>query len=115
MGVVVTCGATPVPVSGTVCEEGTALSIKTSEALSAAAVEGVNVISTSQVPLLGATGAPTAQLVSEITKSAAFAPVIAGGALKPRGACPVFVRVTVMEPLTNCPIFPNGTLAGRLT
>jgi|SRR5208282_2679806 len=84
-------------------------------ALSAAAVEGVNVRVTVQAPL-AATGDAVEQVAAVLVKSAAFVPDIAGLLLNVSGPLPVFISVTNIVPLVvPFGTLPNGRLAGRLT
>ena len=105
----------PVPLSGTLCGLGVALSAKFSEAFSIAAVDGLNVIVTVQlVPAF--TGEAVEQVADTIAKSAALVPEIVGLLLKINEPVPVFISVTVTWPLVlPCGIVPNGWFAGRLT
>src|SRR5262249_43919963 len=94
----------PIPVIGTVCVAGVALSANVSVAFSVVPlVDGVNVSTTVQVPPVAATGVATTQvLVGSIAKSPAFVPESAGAAENINGRLPVFVRVTVIGELV-CP------------
>jgi hypothetical protein len=110
-----TAGAVPVPVNGTLCVLGVALSAKFSEALSAPTVDGLNVRFTVQDPP-GATGFAGTQVLEAIAKSPAFAPVMDGELLKTSDPLPVFIRVSAICALVvPISILPNGRLAGRLT
>ena len=106
---------TPVPVSITVCVLGVALSTKLSEAFSAAAVDGLNVSVTVQLPP-ATTALPTVHVVAMMAKSAPFVPETLGALVKLRGAVPVFISVTIIEGLvTPWVTDPNPRLAGTLT
>jgi hypothetical protein len=110
-----TTGRVPVPVSGTLCVLGVALSAKFNEAFSAPPVEGLNVSFTVQVPP-AATGFAGKQVLEAIAKSPAFVPVTEGVLVKVSDALPVFIRVTVICALVvPSGTEPNETLAGRLT
>jgi len=109
-----TFGGIPVPLSGTLCIGGVALSAKSSEAVSAALVEGVNVSVTMHVPPFGATPVPATHVFVVIAKSAALAPESWGAAVKLRATLPGFVRVTVMAALVvNCGTLLNARFIGR--
>ncbi len=92
------------------------MSAKLSAALSPAAVDGLNVIVTVQLPP-EATGAAVEQVEAAVlVKSAAFAPVMLGLDVKVSDAFPVFISVTVITALvipSDCG--PNGRVPGRLT
>jgi len=84
-------------------------------AFSAAAVDGLNVRVTVQLPP-AATGAAVEQVAAVLVKSAAFAPETTGLDVKLSGAVPVFISVTVIPGLvvpSSCGA--NGRLAGRVT
>ena len=91
--------AVPVPVSGTVCELGVALSEKLSVAFSIVVVDGLKVSTTAQLPP-AVTGDVLEHVADTIVKSAAFGPEIDGLLLKRREPVPVFMSVTVTWPLT---------------
>jgi hypothetical protein len=94
---------------------GTALSVKFSEALSAPAVEGLNVSLTVQLPP-PATGLAGKHRLEVIAKSPAFAPVMDGMLPNVSVPVPVFIRVSVTCALVvPSSTEPKGTLAGRLT
>jgi hypothetical protein len=110
-----TPGEVPVPVKGTVCVLGVALSAKLSVAFSAAVVVGVKDIDTVHVAL-AATGVPVVHVVLTMAKSAALVPVMDGLLLNMREPLPVFFSVTDIGELVVCIVtVPNGSLDGRLT
>ena len=95
-----TVAAVPVPMRVTDCVVGLASSVKVKVAISAAVVEGVKVMLTTQEPLAPATDALLTHVVVPATtaKSAAFAPVMATApeAARCKVSVPELVKVTVI-------------------
>jgi hypothetical protein len=97
-----TTGAVPVPVSVTVwlLVRALLLSAKLRMALSAAAVEGVNVTVTVQL-LPAATGLAVEQVEAVIAKSAILVPDTEGLLLNVSGPVPVFMTVSIIGALVE--------------
>lgn len=89
----VTAGAVPVPVRGTLCVLGVALSLKLREALLAPTANGVNVSLTVQVPP-EVSGFAGKHVLETNAKSPGFVPLIVGGLLNMSDPAPVFVIVS---------------------
>jgi len=110
-----TMGVVPVPVNGTLCAPGDALSEKFNVAFSTPTIEGLNVRVTVQEPPVE-TMVAGEQVLDAMAKSAAFGPETEGFPVKESGALPPFIKVTGIAALVvPSSICPKERLAGRLT